>query len=152
MIRRITKPKDFEKAADEIFDLFEYENKNEAHQLGLTHNKEYIINNLGDKVLLNWDFFVWINEEDDKCDAMIAFFRDKNVKFGVQIFSEYIWLSKNTKVGYKLFKEAVSFAMSQGFEYMSMSSTEKIKTSKKFEKFLYKIGFLKDYTNFITKL
>lgn len=152
MIKRITDPKAFEKAADEIFDLFEHENNNESHQLGLVHNKESIINNLSNKVLLNWDFFVWINEEDGHCDAMIAFMRDKNVKFGLQIFTEYIWLSKNPKVGYKLFKEAVAFARSQDFQYMSVSSTSKMKTSKKLEKFLYKIGFLKDTTNFITKL
>jgi len=152
MIKRITDPKKFEKAADEIFDLFDYENYNESHELGLVHDKESILNNLNNKVLLNWDFFVWINEEDGVCDAMIAFIRDRNIKFGVQIFSEYIWLSKNPKVGYKLFREAASFARSQGFEYMSVSSTAKVKTSKKLEKFLYKVGFLKDTTNFITKL
>ena len=33
MIKRITDPKKFEKAADEIFDLFDYENYNESHEL-----------------------------------------------------------------------------------------------------------------------
>lgn len=152
MIKRVTDTKHFEKCADEIFELFDHENSHESHQLGLAHNKESILNNLSNNVLLNWDFFVWVNEEEGKCDAMIAFFRDRSVKFGVQIFTEYIWLSKNPKVGYKLFREAVAFARSQGFEYMSVSSVEKVKTSKKLEKFLYKVGFLKDSTTFITRL
>jgi len=152
MIKRVTKTQDFDKAVEDIFTLFESENINEGHQLGLVHDKESILNNLSHKVLLNWDFFIWINEEEGKCDAMIAFFRDRNVKFGVQIFSEFIWLSKNPKVGHKLFKKAVKFARSQGFEYMSMSSAEKVKNSEKFQTFLSKIGFVKDTTTFITKL
>lgn len=152
MIKRVLNTEEFDKAVGDIFVLFEDENINKAHCLGLVHDKESILNNLSNKVLLNWDFFVWVNLEEGKCDAMIAFFRDRNVKFNTQIFSEYIWLSKNPKVGFKLFKEAVDFARSNGFEYMSLSTTEKVEKSQKLEKFLGKIGFIKDTTSFITKL
>ena len=110
MIKRILDPAQFKTLLDEIFDLFEMENREQGHAL-LKHNKEYIFNAFGNESILTWDFFVWGNLNDEgKFDAVIAFLNNKNEKFGEEIFSEYIWLSKNPRVGQKLLGTAMKVA------------------------------------------
>jgi GNAT superfamily N-acetyltransferase len=153
MIERIFTGSKFKVLVDDIFELFEEENKNEAHQCGLLHDQESIIRNLGHEALLEWDVFVWGNKnENGKYDAIAIFINDKNVKFNKFIFSEFVWLSKNPKVGYRLLKTAIDYARERGFEYVSISSVEKTKKSERNERFYEKIGFVKDTTTYIAKL
>ena len=152
MIKRITNPLEFEKAVGDIFELFDLENETMGHAL-LKHNKEYIINAFADKAILAWDFFVWANfVEDGKCDGMIAFVNHKNEKFGEEIFSEYIWLSKNSRSGGKLLGTAIKFARKKEFKYIIMNTAVKHPKSEKISRFYEKMGFLQDSISYIAKL
>lgn len=153
MIKRIINPAELKKVASDIFVLFEKENREMAHQCGILMSEESIVNNLGNNVLLNWDVFVWANlNEDKKYDAVIVFVNEKNIKFNLNIFSEFVWLSKNPRVGFKLFQEAVAFARENKFKYITVNSVEKHPLSKRNERFYKKMGFLKDSTTFIAEL
>jgi len=152
MIKRILDPKEFKILLDEIFELFDMENEKQGHAL-LKHNKEYIFNAFGNKSLLAWDFFVWGHlGNQKKFDAVIAFVNNKNEKFGKEIFSEYIWLSKNPRVGQKLLGTAMKFAREKGFEYVTMSCVAAHPQSSKVAKFYKKMGFIKDSETYIAKL
>ena len=152
MIKRITNPSEFKKLADNIFDLFEYENENEGHHF-VRHNKEHISNCFANQSLLAWDFFVWGNLNiHDKFDAVIAFLNQKNEKFGEEIFSEYIWLSKNPKVGYKLLAKALKFAKEKEFKYINMNCVMAHPKAEKIARFYKKMGFVKDSESYIAKL
>ena len=152
MIKRILDPEEFKTLLDDIFILFDMENENQGHSL-LTHNKEYIFNASGDKSLLAWDFFVWANYNDEgKFDSIIAFLNNKNEKFGVEIFLEYLWLSKNPRVGQKLLGIAMKFAREKEFKYVMMSCVEAHPKSDKVAKFYEKMGFIKDSETYIAKL
>ena len=152
MIKRVTNPQEFQRSVDNIFDLFRFENENEGHTF-LKHDKEYIVNAFADERLLSWDFFVWVNlDRGNKCDAMIAFLNHKNEKFGKEIFSEYIWLSKNPRVGYKLLATALKFAREKEFKYVTMSRVMAHPKSSKVARFYEKLGFVKDSETYIAKL
>jgi hypothetical protein len=151
MIKRILDPKDFKNLMDDMDDLFAFENQKQGHFL--THDREYIVNAFGDKSILAWDFFVWANYNDEgKFDAMIAFLNNKNEKFGKEIFSEYLWLSKNPRVGQKLLGIAMKFAREKEFKYVMMSCVEAHPKSRKVAKFYEKMGFVKDSETYIAKL
>jgi hypothetical protein len=109
MVKRILNPEEFNKLLDDIFELFDIENDTMGH-VGLIHDKESIKKNLSNKAILAWDFFVWGNLCNEKFDGVIAFAKQRDVKFGVDIFNEFIWLSKNSKIGVKLFHQAIEFA------------------------------------------
>ena len=152
MIKRIINPSEFKELLDDMSDLFEYENENEGHHY-LKHNKEYIANCFSDKRLLVWDFFVWANvNAHHKFDSMIAFINHKNEKFGEEIFSEYLWLSKNPKVGYKLLAKALKFAKEKEFKYVVMNCVMAHPKSEKIARFYKKMGFVKDSESYIAKL
>tara|TARA_R110001606_G_scaffold377197_1_gene536149 strand:+ start:803 stop:1261 length:459 start_codon:yes stop_codon:yes gene_type:complete len=152
MIKRILDPEEFKALLDDIDTLFKEENKVNGHAL-VEHNKEYIFNAFGNKSILAWDFFVWGHKnESNKFDAMIAFLNHKNEKFGKEIFSEYLWLSKNPRVGRKLLAKAISFAKEKEFEYVVMSCVEAHPKSKKVAHFYEKMGFIKDSETYIAKL
>jgi predicted GNAT family N-acyltransferase len=152
MIKRITNPTEFKKLLDNIFDLFEYENENEAHHF-LRHNKEHISNSFANDRLLAWDFFVWGNlNKHNKFDAVIAFLNQKNEKFGEEIFSEYIWLSKNPNVGYRLLAKALKFAKEKEFKYINMNCVMRHPKAQKIRHFYEKMGFVKDSETYIAKL
>lgn len=152
MIKRILDPKEFKILLDEIFELFDMENEKQGHAL-LKHNKEYIFNAFGNKSLLAWDFFVWGHlGNQKKFDAVIAFVNNKNEKFGKEIFSEYIWLSKNPRVGQKLLGTAMKFAREKSFEYVTMSCVAAHPQSSKVAQFYKKMGFIKDSETYIAKL
>jgi|TARA_R110000824_G_C14819726_1_gene636573 hypothetical protein len=152
MIKRILNPVKFKKLLDEIFILFNYENKHHGHKL-VRHNKEHILKAFGDSSILTWDFFVWGNlNEDNKFDAVIAFLNNKNEKFGEEIFAEYIWLSKNPLVGRKLLGTALQFAREKKFKYVLMNCVEAHPNSHKVAKFYKKMGFLKDSETYIAEL
>lgn len=150
MIKRIKDPEEFSKVLDDIHILFKEDDDENAHQL-VKHDKESIKKRFSNRRILTWSFFVWANKTEGKYDAIICFVNE-NVKFGENIFSEYLWLSKNPKFGYKLLKEAVSFARKNKFNYITLGNVEKSPYRERNEKFFKKLGFLKDSTLFISKL
>jgi|TARA_R100000458_G_scaffold58377_1_gene66286 hypothetical protein len=151
VIKRITNPEEFNVLIGEIDLLFKYENENEGHFL--KHNKEYIINAFSHKHILAWDFFVWANvNEENKYDAIIAFVNNKNEKFGEEIFTEYLWLSKNGRIGHKLLVKALDFARQKEFKYVSMSCVHKHPKSEKVSNFYKRLGFVKDCETYIAEL
>lgn len=152
MIKRLTDPKEFEKAVRDIFDLFDLENEQYAHHF-LKHDKEGIIRCFAQTQILTWDLLTWGNENSDgNYDALIAFMNHKDEKFGERIFAEYIWLSKNPKVGYRLFKTAVAEARKKEFKYITMGATMRHPDHKKVIRFYKKMGFLKDSEAYIARL
>jgi hypothetical protein len=150
-IVRILNKNDFYKVSDDLMELFKREDIEEAHFF-LKHNIETIKISLSNPSILSWDFFIWAHKTEDKYDAVIAFVNDKNIKFGVRIFNEFIWLSKNNKVGFKLLKEAMSFAKDNEFKYIIMHSVVKNPKHLKVTNFYKKIGFEKDSESYIMKL
>jgi GNAT superfamily N-acetyltransferase len=150
MIKRVIDPEELSDAIDDIFILFEDENKNEAHNY-LPHDKESIKKKFCNKYVLASEAFVWVNYEDDRYDAIIGFVKD-GAKFGVDVLTEYIWLSKNPKVGFKLLEKATDFARKINCNYITISTVEKHHLSKRNERFYKKIGFKKDFTTFIKKI
>ena len=152
MIKRITNTKDLHRLFNDLHDHFESFDVNYGHQCDLLFNKESIINNFDNNILLLNDVFIWANVKNHKYDAVCVFVRDRNVKFGKEIFSQFLWLSKNQKVSFKLLKKAVDHAREKNFKYISMYNTVKNPNSKKFKKFCEKLGFLEDSVNFISKI
>jgi GNAT superfamily N-acetyltransferase len=143
MIKRITNPLEFKTAVNDIFDLFDLENSEMGHAL-LKHDKDHIISAY---------FFVWVNlSEEGKYDGIIAFANHKNEKFGEEIFTEYIWLSKNNMSGFKLLSTAIKFARKKEFKYIIMSTAVKHPKSEKISRFYERMGFLKDSITYIAKL
>jgi hypothetical protein len=152
MIKRITDPEDLKKAVDDLHVLFEDEDKSFAHVLGLRHNKETIINSFSNAKILAFDVFVWGNKEGDNYDALGIFINDKSIKFGINILSEFLWLSKNPKAGFKILKEATNLAREKNISYVSLSTVDNHPLSERNEKLYEKLGFVKDSTTFIGKL
>lgn len=152
MIKRITDTKDFFFAIEDISDLFSDFDESFGHQCGLLYNKEAIKNNLGNNILLTHDVFVWANQTKGKYDAICVFTRERSVRFGEEIFTQFLWLSKNGRSGFALLKKAVDFARKNKFKYISMHNTKNNPNSDKYKRFCEKLGFLEDSTNFISKL
>jgi GNAT superfamily N-acetyltransferase len=150
-IIRILNINDLNNVANDLMDLFEKEDDEQGHHF-LKHNIGTMKAALSNPKLLQWDFFIWAHKKENKYDAVIAFCNEKNIKFGVSIFNEFIWLSKNHKIGFKLFKEATSFAREKGFKYIMMSSVDKNPKHQKVVNFYKKIGFKKDTETYIAKL
>lgn len=151
MIKRILNEEEFKQAILDLKELFLDEDKEQGHEF-LLHDSNTIINSFGNNYLLAWDVLVWANKENEKYDALIIFLNDKSVKFGVGIFTEFLWLSKNPKVGFKLLKEAVKYAREHEFKYIITSCVEKHKKSDKLKSFYKKMGFVKDSETYIAKL
>ncbi len=152
MIKRITTKDDFKNVLDDLNDLFNFENQNQAHHF-LRYNKEYIYNAFGDNSILTWNFFVWANlNEKNKYDAIIAFLNHRSEKYGEEIFSEYIWLSKQSSMGYKLLATALKFAKEKDFKYVTMNRVMKHPKSEKVARFYDKMGFIKDVETYIAKI
>lgn len=149
IIKRILNPIDFYKVVDDISVLFETENNNNPL---LKYNIESIKINLGNNKILNWEFFIWASFNGENYDGIICFYNDKNVFFGQQIFSQYIWLSKNKKIGYKLFSTAVKFAKEKGFKYVKCKTYIDNIQTQKVKSFYKKMGLLKESETYICKL
>ena len=147
MIKRI-----LTKVLDDVFVLFDQNDQEHGHQLGLVHNKQTMIDNFGHEKLLIWDVFVWANINDGECDAIGIFLSDRSVKFGRKIFNEFLWISKNPMVGYKILKKAINFARENEYEFISMHTVERQPNTPRYERFYKKLGFVKDSTQFISKL
>jgi len=157
MIKRITNPDEFAKLCDDIDNIYSSgeranQEEDEGHAFDLRHKKEIIKNSFGNSQILAFDVFVWGNEENGKYDAIGIFIKDKNVKFGVDILTEFLWLSSNPKVGFKILKEATKLAREKNIKYMKISTSEKNPNSPRYERLYKKLGFVKDSTIFIGKL
>ncbi len=150
-IKRILNIEEFHQSLDNIIELIKEEDEFQLHNF-LKHDVESIKNNIPHPSILAWDFFVWGHKENGKYDALIIFVNDKNIKFGISIFSEFAWISKNPKVGFKLLKEALSFARQKKFQYITMSTVVRHPKHEKIKNFYEKLGFIKDTENYIAKL
>jgi hypothetical protein len=150
-IKRILNPIEFDKVADDIYNLFKEDDTYYGHEL-LTHDVEMIKKSFGHISILNWDFFVWANETNGIFDSVICFTNDRNPKFGNRVFGEFLWLSKNPKTGYKLFTTAVKYAKENEFDTLLMSTVVKNPKHEKIKRFYKKIGLLKDSETYICKL
>lgn len=150
-ITRILDTKEAHKVADDLMELFQEEDIHEGHVF-LKHDIKTIKLAMCNSAFLTWDFFIWANQTNGKYDAVIVFYNDKNIKFGIKVFNEFVWLSKNPKVGFKLLKEALNFAKENDFKYVMMSSVIKNKKHKKVTDFYKKFGFEKDTESYIMKL
>ena len=102
--------------------------------------------------MLAWDVLVWANKTNGQYDAAIVFMNDKSAKFGIKIFSEFIWFSENPKVGYKLLRKALKYAKEKEFDLVSMSVIERHPKSEKVKSFYKKMGFVKDCETYVVKL
>lgn len=150
-IKRILNISEFHRALDDIIELIKEEDEFQLHNF-LKHDAKSVKNNISHPSILAWDFFVWGHEENGKYDALIIFINDKNIKFGIPIFSEFAWISKNSKVGFKLLKEALSFAREKKFQYIIMSTVVRHPKHEKIKNFYNKLGFIKDTESYIAKL
>jgi hypothetical protein len=150
-IERILNINEFYQSLDDIIELIKDDDELQLHNF-LKHNVQSIKNNISHPSLLAWDFFVWGHKENNKYDALVIFTNDKNIKFGIPIFSEFAWISKNPKIGFKILKEALSFAREKKFQYIIMSTAVRHPKHEKIKNFYEKLGFIKDTENYIAKL
>ena len=151
MIKRITNEEEFCQVIDELDAAFSKEEQEQYHYF-LKHDKEAVKERFANKQLLAWDIFVWANKTNGKCDAMIIFINDKNIKFNTPIFTEFLWVSKNPKASFKLLKTAVKFGRDNGFEFIQVGLSVKHYTSEKLRRVYEKLGFIKDSETYIAKL
>lgn len=150
-IKRITNPTEFNQLIDDLDHLFHDENLHCGHKF-LIHNADFIKKSFSHVSILAWDLFVWAHKNNEKFDSCIMFFNDKNAKFGENIFSEFLWLSKNPKTGYSLFRTAVNFARKNDFKLISMSTVVSHPKHEKVKNFYKKMGLLPDSITYIGKL
>jgi len=152
MITRITDPEKFKIVIEDCAELFFKENQETGHACDLLHNKETIKASFSNKQLLVYDVFVWANYENGIYDAIGIFILDKSAKFGVEILSEFLWISKNPKQGFKILKKATELARKKNIKYIMLATSAKNPNSPRYERLYKKLGFQKDSTIFIGKL
>tara|TARA_R110000824_G_scaffold44603_7_gene129609 strand:+ start:1001 stop:1462 length:462 start_codon:yes stop_codon:yes gene_type:complete len=153
MIKRIVSAEQFNKAADDISDYLNLkEEDNNYHHL-LPNGVESIKQAFAHDKMLAYNVFVWANLNNlGKYDAGIIFLKDKGPRHGLEIFSEYIWLSSNPRAGYKLLATAIKYARDNGFEHIQMGCSEKSPNKDKVKSLYRRLGFIKDSESYIAKL
>jgi len=153
MIKRIISSEQFGKVVDHVSDYLNLNDESNNYYHLLPNNGESLKQAFGHDKMLAFNVFVWANLNDhDKYDAAIIFLKDRSPKHGVELFSEYIWLSANPKVGYKLLATAIKFARDNSFEYIQMGISENSPTKHKVKSLYGKLGFLKASESYIAKL
>jgi len=153
MIKRIINTKQFVKAVDDISNYLDLNEESNNYYHLLPNSPDTLKKAFGHDRMLAFNVFVWANlNEQDKYDAGIIFLREKSPKHGVDVFSEYIWLSANPKVGYKLFATAIKFARDSGFENICMGISEKSPKRDKVKKLYKRLGFIKASESYVAKL
>ena len=153
MIKRIISADQFNKAVDDITNHLDLSNESNNYYHLLPNNINTLKKAFGHDKMLAYNVFVWANlNSKQKYDAGIIFVKDNSPKNGVEIFSEYIWLSANPRVGYKLFATAIKFARNNGFEHISMGISEKSPKKDKVKKLYKRLGFIKTSESYIAKL
>ena len=153
MIKRIVTADEFCKAVDDVSDYLSLNEEANNYYHLLPNNTDTLKKAFGHDRMLVFNVFVWANlNEDNKYDAGIIFLKEKSPKHGVELFSEYIWLSANPRVGYKLLATAVKFARESGYENILMGISEKSPKKDKVKKLYRKLGFIKGAETYIAKL
>lgn len=153
MIKRIVKADEFSKAVDDVCSYLSLNEESNNYYHLLPNNSDTLKKAFAHDRMLAFNVFVWANlNEDNKYDAGIIFIKDKSPKHGVDVFSEYIWLSANPKVGYKLFATAIKFARDSGFENILMGISEKSQKKEKVKSLYRRLGFIKASESYIAKL
>ena len=153
MIKRIISRQHFNKAVDDITEYLQLKEESNNYYHLLPNNVDTLKKAFGHDKMLTYNVFVWANLNDQqKYDAGIIFLKDTSPKHGVEVFSEYIWLSANPKVGYKLFATAIKFARNNGFENISMGISEKSPKKDKVKSLYKRLGFIKVSESYIAKL
>lgn len=153
MIKRIINSQDFCKAADDLSDYLGLAEEGNNYHYLLPNGVESMKQAFAHDKMLAFNVFVWANLNDEnKYDAAIVFMKDKGPRHGLEIFSEYVWLSANPRVGYKLFATAIKFARQNGFEYIQMGCSEKSPNKETVKSLYRRLGFIKDSESYIAKL
>lgn len=153
MIKRIVDGGQFCKVVDDVSAYLKLEEEANNYYHLLPNGTATVKQAFGHDRMLAFNVFVWANlNYQNKYDAVIIFIKDKSPKHGVEVFSEYIWLSANPKVGYKLFATAINFARNNGFENILMGISEKSPKKDKVKNLYKRLGFIKASESYIAKL
>ena len=153
MIKKVVNPEEFKKVVDDVYSLFLSLEEDESHHF-LKHDPESIKNNLSDPTTLSFRLHVWAHyNEDGNCDGTIMFWGGYDIKFGVDTFTEFIWLCADPKVSISLFKTAEKWAKDSGkYSYISTSVVEKMPQADTLKSLYNRMGFIKDYEQYIKPL
>ena len=153
MIKRLANREDFCQAVDDLTKALDLEGEDKNYHYLLPNGVDSIKKAFGHSRVLTSKVFVWANlNNSGNYDAAIIFLKNKDPRHGVEIFSEYIWLSSNPRAGYKLLATAIKFARENGFEFIQMGCSEKSPNKDKVKSLYKKLGFLKDSETYIAKL
>ena len=153
MIKRIVSADQFCKVVDDVSKYLSLNEESNNYYHLLPNNTDTLKKAFGHDKRLAFNVFVWGNlNNDNKYDAGIIFIKDKSPKHGVELFSEYIWLSANPRVGYKLLATAIKFARDNGYENILMGISEKSPKKDKVKSLYKRLGFIKTSESYIAKL
>ena len=153
MIKRIVSAEQFKKAADDISEYLNLEAEGNNYHYLLPNGVESMKKAFAHDKMLVFNVFMWANLNDSgKYDATIIFLKERSPRHGLEIFSEYVWLSSNPHAGYKLLVTAIKYARDNGFEHIQMGCSEKSPNKDKVKNLYKRLGFIKDSENYIAKL
>jgi hypothetical protein len=153
MIKRIATAEQFNKAADDISGYLNLKDEDNTYHYLLPNGVESMKQAFAHDKMLVFNVFAWANLNDQgKYDAAIVFLKDKGPRHGLEVFSEYVWLSANPRVGYKLLATAIKYARDNGFERIQMGCSEKSPNKNKVKSLYRRLGFIKDSESYIAKL
>ena len=153
MIKRIVSADEFYKVVDNVSSYLDLNEESNNYYYLVPNNGDALKKAFGHDRMLAFNVFVWANLNNlGKYDAGIIFLKDKGPRHGLEIFSEYIWLSSNPHAGYKLLATAIKYARDNGFEHIQMGCSEKSPNKDKVKSLYRRLGFIKDSESYIAKL
>jgi len=153
MIKRIINAEQFNKVADDVSDCLNLKGEDNTYHYFLPNGVESMKKAFAHDKMLAFNVFAWANlNSKDKYDAVIIFLKDKGPRHGLEIFSEYVWLSANPHAGYKLLATAIKYARDSGFKHIQMGCSEKSPNKNKVKSLYRRLGFIKDSESYIAKL
>jgi len=153
MIKRIINEEQFIQAADDISDYLNLKGEDNTYHYLLPNGVESMKQAFAHDKMLAFNVFAWANfNSEGKYDAAIMFLKDKGPRHGLEIFSEYVWLSANPRAGYKLLATAIKYARDKGFSHIQMGCSEKSPNKNKVKSLYRRLGFIKDSESYIAKL
>ena len=153
MIKRIVSADEFYKVVDNVSSYLDLNEESNNYYYLVPNNGDALKKAFGHDRMLAFNVFVWANLNNlGKYDAGIVFLKDKGPRHGLEIFSEYIWLSSNPHAGYKLLATAIKYARDNGFEHIQMGCSEKSPNKDKVKSLYRRLGFIKDSESYIAKL
>jgi hypothetical protein len=151
-IKKIVSVPEFQQLCLDIAELYNFDNNEYGHSLGLKHDAKLIRTSGSHESLLLWNAHIWAHFNGEKWDSVFAGIVRKSEKFGKKVMEEYLWLSKTTNVGFNLYKNAIDYARSQNCEFIFMSVVENHPLSSKVKSLYKKMGYQKDTETYIKKL